>query len=216
VLQRLGVVQSQIFHVEHGQPSRLQYVHHFSQGGRVGAGKNALLDPGIQRPGTIRANGMDKAATLLAKTAIDHHPEFLVMTSPDMFKHADGYENIIIAAHGPVVGLDEGHPIFQPLSPRLLPCICDLLAGNIVGTHLNPILTRHVQRQHTPAATGFDHPLTGLQPEFATDMIHLRHLRLHQLGGWLGKICAGVEQLSIQPQTKELIAKVIVVVNVRR
>ncbi len=71
-----------------------------------------------------------------------------------------------------------------------------------------------MQRQCAPAATGFDHPFAGLQAEFPADMVHLRHLGLLEPDRWLGKIGAGVEQLPVEPQAIEIVAKVVMVVDV--
>ena len=75
----------------------------------------------------------------------------------------------------------------QPFGLRAFPRIGDLLAGDIVGRHGHAVVLRHVQRQRSPAAAGFEHFLAGLQPQFAAYVIQLGELRLFQAAVRVGK-----------------------------
>jgi len=65
-------------------------------------------------------------------------------------------------------------------APRAAPFLreAQLFFGNVVGPHAHPVMLGHVQRQSTPAATGFHHLLARFEPQFPADEMHLGNLRL--------------------------------------
>ena len=75
-------------------------------------------------------------------------------------------------------------------------------------------MTRHVQRQRAPAAPGFDDPLAAIQADLAADVIHFRDLRLVERRRRRRKVSTGVRHRLAEPQRVELVADVVVVVNV--
>jgi hypothetical protein len=71
-----------------------------------------------------------------------------------------------------------------------------------------------MQCQRAPTASGLDDALAGAQRDLAADVVHLGDLRVFErrLGG--GKVCAGVQHALVEPQAVELVAEVVVGVNV--
>ena len=71
-----------------------------------------------------------------------------------------------------------------------------------------------MQRQCAPAATGLDHLVAGPQAQFAADVLHFRHLGIFQSHGRRREIGAGVDHLPIEPQLVEIVAEIVVVMDV--
>ena len=91
----------------------------------------------------------------------------------------------------------------------------DLLLRDVEAAHAHAVILGHEQREAAPAAAGFDDALAGFQLQLAAHVMHLRLLRLLDRHRGIGEIRAGVLQcLAIEPQLVEVVADVVVVMNV--
>ena len=72
-------------------------------------------------------------------------------------------------------------------------------------------MARHVNRQRSPAAPGFDYRVATPQPQLATYEIELGALRLGERHGRVREVRAGVDEVGIEPQLIEVVAQVVVV-----
>ena len=107
VPQRLGVMQAEVLHVQHREAPGFETVHHFAQAGRIGAGKNPPLDPGVDLARLVPADGMDQSAAGGAEAAVDGRAQLAVVVGPDVLQHAHGDEGVELPADVAVVVLDE-------------------------------------------------------------------------------------------------------------
>ncbi len=158
---------------------------------------------------------MDQCAPVRPQAAVDDAAQRAVILPTDVLQHADGDEGVIVAIDVAVVVLDVLDPIAQSFARRALRREAHLLMGDVVGTHPGAVVDRHVPSQRPPAAASLHHPVTGLEAEFAADVIELRLLGL--LDGEVGLriVRAGVLHLAIEPQAIEFIAQIVMVVDVR-
>src|SRR5690554_491728 len=95
-----------------------------------------------------------------------------------MLQHADRHKGIVLALNVAVVVFNIFDLCMQALFAGLRLSIGNLLLRNIVGVNLNPIMTCHVTRQPTPAATGLNHCHAGFEPELSAYMLQLCQLCL--------------------------------------
>src|SRR5262249_62184433 len=91
----------------------------------------------------------------------------------------------------------------------------ELLAGDVEGANAHAVTPGEVEGQGTPAAPGLDHALAGAQAQLARHVLHLRDLRFLERGGGRREVGAGVDHLPIEPQPVEVVAEVVVMVDVR-
>src|SRR4051794_37440816 len=110
---------------------------------------------------------MDEAASVGIHHAPDQPAELPVAAKSHVLEHPDGDEGIALAARLTVVILDEFDAIGKIRAGRHLPRIDDLLVRKIEGANANAVARRHMQRQRTPAATGFDDALARLQAQLS-------------------------------------------------
>src|SRR5262249_46092975 len=75
VFERLGIVQANVLHVEHGKTLWLQYPKHLAERRDVGARENALFQPGIHRVREIAADEMEQAASVRTETSLNEGAE---------------------------------------------------------------------------------------------------------------------------------------------
>jgi len=214
VLQSLGIVQPQILHIQNRKIERLENLHHLRQARRARAGKNVALGPRVHRAGVIQAYAMDQPAPAILEAAVDDRPQLLVMVRPHMFEHTDGGKRIELAAQVAVIVLDELDLPVQPFGVGALPGEGNLLPGYVVGCHRHTVVPGHMQRQCPPAAARFHHFFTRLQAQFAAYVIQLRNLGIFKIGVRAGEIRAGVHHPFIEPELVEVVADVVVVVDV--
>ena len=116
---------------------------------------------------------------------MDHFAQLGVVIRADVLQHADRGEDVELAANRPIVVLDELDARLQPLGLGVLAGRADLLAGDVIGLHVDAVMPRHVKGQCPPAASRLDHRFSRLEPELAADQFHLGHLRFFQ--GNLGR-----------------------------
>ncbi len=157
---------------------------------------------------------MQQAAAVGAHRAIDHAAQIAVVLEADVLQHADRHERVERARDVPVVVLDELDAIGEPLARRALPRVGDLVRREIERLHPHAVMPRHVQRERAPSAAGLDDALARPEADLAADQIHLRDLgRLERRVG-RREVRAGVEQLLVEPELVEVVAEVVVVVDV--
>ena len=141
-------------------------------------------------------------------------PNVWYWSDPDVLEHADRHERIEFAVDVAVVVLDELHAVVQSFGPRAFARIGDLLGGYVVGLHRDAVVLGHVQRQRAPAAARFDHRFAGREAQLAADVVELRCLRLLQRHRGVGKIGAGVDHVPVEPELVEIVADVVMVVDI--
>ncbi len=71
-----------------------------------------------------------------------------------------------------------------------------------------------MQRKRAPSAARFDHRFAAPQPQLPADEIHFRHLRLFEGHVGMVEVGAGVQHLVVEPACIEIVAEVIVMMNV--
>ncbi len=106
----------------------------------------------------------------------------------------------------------------RPSSPSALALSrrrADLLAGDVIGLDRDAVMPRHVKRQRPPAASRLDHRRSRLEPELAADQFHLGGLRFFQRNLGRRKVGARVNHLPIEPEAIEVVADVVVMIDVR-
>ena len=80
--------------------------------------------------------------------------------------------------------------------------------------HVHPVLACHVDRERAPAAPRLDHPLPGPELELPAHVVHLGSLRLFEGGVLVRVVGARVDHLLVEPEPVEVVAEVVVVVDV--
>ena len=131
-----------------------------------------------------------------------------------MLQHAHRHEGVVLAADVAVVVLDELDLSGEPLARRLLARVGDLLVRDVERAHPHPVVARHVQRQRAPAAARLHHPLAGPEAHLAAHVVHLRLLGLLQRRLAVLVVGAGVDHALVEPEPVEVVAQVVVVVDV--
>ena len=102
----------------------------------------------------------------------------------------------------------------MPSRARALARVGDLFLRDVEGADLDAVLARHVQREGAPSAAGFDDLLAGPEHQLAADVVELRALRLLQRGVRRVVVRAGVDHLLVEPQAVEVVAQVVVMLDV--
>ena len=151
------------------------------------------------------------AATLAAHRAVQDVREAVKMTQADVLQHPHRHEHVVLAPHVAVVVVDELDLTGQTFA--LSPCACEtkLFARHIERLHGHAVVARHVKRQGSPAAPGFDHCVARPQPQLAAHEIELGTLRLGERHRRVRVVGAGVNEVGIEPQLIEVVAEIVVV-----
>ena len=113
-----------------------------------------------------------------------------------------------------IVVVDELDVRGEPFARRPLARVGDLLARDVERLHTDAVAARHMERQRPPAASRLDHGLARLQPELPADQVELGALRLLERDVGMLEIRAGVDHLVVEPRPVEVVAEVVVVVDV--
>ena len=137
----------------------------------------------------------------------------MVVPDADVLQHAHRDERVAGAFDVAIIVVDELHHGVHSLSRRTFAGVRDLLARDVEGSDPDAEFARHVQGQGAPPAAGLDDPLTRPEHQLAADVVHLGPLRLLQRG--LGRVVvrAGVDHLLVEPQPVEVVAQVVVVLD---
>ncbi len=98
----------------------------------------------------------------------------------DVFNHADRDKRIELAGDVPVIIVDELDTITQPFTASTRARVRQLLLRDIEGLDLDPIVPRHVHRQRSPAAAGFDDGIARAKMQLPANQIELGALSLFQ------------------------------------
>jgi hypothetical protein len=85
---------------------------------------------------------------------------------------------------------------------------------DVERANLHAIRTSHVQSEPAPTEAGLDHRLTCTKLQLPADMIELGDLRLIERGVRRGVVRARVGHRASEPQLIEIVADVVVMVNV--
>src|SRR5918995_7495141 len=136
------------------------------------AGEDAPIDPAMHQLGAVAPDRVDQAEAAVLEAAVDDAPELIEVLRADVLEHADRNELVVVARDVAIVVQDELDLVRETLLFGALLRISDLLARNIERAHLHAVVTRHVQRQRTPAATRLHDALAAIQANLATDVIH--------------------------------------------
>src|SRR5690554_1346102 len=208
-------MHTQVFYIQYRKGSLLKNTHKLCYARGIGSGKDAFFNPAVHPGWPITANTVDQPDSALVKGAIDHTGQLAVIVQAYMLQHAHRHKHIVTAGDVAVVVLNEKYPIRHALAHRLLTGVLDLLPGDIVRGDLHAILGCHIACQAAPARPGLDHLHARLQHQLATHQFQLGELCLFQ--GHVGTLEIGtgiLHGLPIQPELVEVIAQVIVVVDI--
>ena len=157
---------------------------------------------------------MDEPAAGVLEAAVYDSPQGLVLVHADVLQHAHRHESIELAANVAVIVLDELHLRVQAFRPCAFARVSDLLFGYVVGLHHCAIVLGHVQRQSAPAAARFEHRFAGRKAQLAAHIVELGLLRLLQPQRGVGEIGAGVHHLAIEPELVEIVADIVMMVDI--
>ena len=152
-------MQAQVLDIQHREIPRLEDLHHLAQRRRAGPGEDALLDPRLQLRREVAADRVDQPAAAAAQGAPGDMAKPQVIVDADVLEHADRDEGIVVAADVAVIVLDVFDAAGQALAHGPFARIGDLLARDVEGAHLDPVVAGHVQGERAPAAAGLDHGL---------------------------------------------------------
>ena len=207
-------MEPEVLDVDDGEVEGLEDRHHLPQARGVAAGEDPLLQPCVDRGGTVAADAVDEREAVRLERAGDDLAEGRVVPDADVLQHAHRDERVAGALDVAVVVLHELHRPAHALARRALARVCDLLLRDVEGADPDAVLARHVQGEGAPSTTGFDDLLTRLEHQLAADVVELRALRLLQ--GRLRRVVVrtGVDHLLVEPQAVEVVAQIVVVVDV--
>ncbi len=215
VRQRLGVVQAQVLDIQHGQRPGLGETGQLRDTRRIRTREDAFLDPGVDTGRTVAPDRVNQREPILAEMVANQASDRGVIVGPDVLQHADRDEGVVLAGDVAVIVEHVLDAVVQPLAGRLRAGVLDLLPGDVECAHADAVFPGHVTRQTTPATAEFHDPLAGLKRELATDVFELRQLRLFERQVGLFVVGAGVlHRRLIEPQPVELVAEVVMVLNV--
>jgi hypothetical protein len=214
MLQRERVVAPQVLDIGHDQAVLLEERLHLGERRDVGAGEDVALDPWIRAPRTRVADEVQQTAPFRLEPAIDQLAELRVVAPAHVLEHADGDERVEAALRAAVVVLDELHPTAEPTAQRRCAREADLLGRHVEGLHRDAVVLGHVERERAPAAAGLEHALARPQPQLAADVVELRLLRLLEREPRVLEVCARVDEVRVEPALVELVAEVVVVVDI--
>ncbi|MCY1426919.1 hypothetical protein D9M71_427480 [compost metagenome] len=221
VVQGLGVVQAQAFHVHHLQPHFAdaggdhRQVRQFAMGEHVAVNELASTTPDRS---TIDVLGGD--------TVVHHQPPFPHGTEqllaiqrqvgmPDMLEHANA-DNLVEATILRQVAVVEDLQVDlvgQALCLDALAAELELLLAQGDAEHLRAIFASSETRQPTPATAYVEQVVASVQAQFAAQVIELVLLRLIERVVRLTEVGARVGHVLIQPQLVERVGNVVVVGN---
>ena len=169
---------------------------------------------GLLGGGGIASDGVDEAPPVRFQHARRDLAERAVVVDPDVLEHADRDERVVLALDGAVVVLDELDLTIEPERRRARARVPDLLVGDVERPDVCAVLARHVDGERAPAAPCLDHALPGPQLELPAHMVHLGLLRFLE-GGVLARVVgAGVHHFLVEPEPIEVVADIVVVVDV--
>src|SRR6185312_62302 len=214
VSERARIVQPQVLHIEDGKIQRLEQIHHLAERGWLGTGEDAPLDPGVQPRRTIASDRVNETATVRADRALCDLAERRIILHTDMLEHPDRDEGVVVPGDVPVIVLDVLDPIGEPLGRGALAREAHLLVRDVERAHFHPVVPRHMQGERAPPEPRLDDRLTRLQAELAADVVHLGSLRLIERRRLLWVIRTRISHRASEPERIELVADVVMVVNV--
>src|SRR6516164_1508957 len=157
---------------------------------------------------------MYEAPSAATEAALHHPTEGWVVLETDVLEHADRHEGIVLSADVAVVILDVLDLPCESLACRPLPRPHDLLMRDVEGAHPHAVAARHVHGEHAPAAPGLDYAFAGPQAQLATNVVHLRQLRLIERGLRHRVVRTGIGHGGTEPQLVERVADVVFVMDV--
>src|SRR4029453_10135425 len=77
-----------------------------------------------------------------------------------------------------------------------------------------PVVLGHVERERAPAAARLQHAFARAQAQLAADVLELGALRLLERDARILEVRARVDEILVEPARVEVVAEVIVVVDV--
>src|SRR6202050_5319144 len=157
---------------------------------------------------------MDETPAAAAEAALRDVTERAIVLYAYVLEHAHGDEGVVAAVDVAIVVQHVLDTPGEPLALRPLARPGDLLLRDVEGAYPHAVFARHVQRQRAPAAAGFDDGLAGFQLQLAAHVVHLGDLGLIERGSRRRVVRAGIGHGAAEPQRVELVADVVVVVDV--
>ena len=139
-------MQPQVFDIQHREASDLEQLDDLAQAGRVRAGEDVLVGPGINRSRHIAADAVNQAASVGRQHSVHHSAEVRQILATNVLQHADRNERVESASDVAVVVFDELDAMAQPFRLSTLASVCQLLAREVEGLDFDSVLASHVQR----------------------------------------------------------------------
>ena len=116
---------------------------------------------------------MNQSPAVIGQHAVDDIAEFVIAFNIDVLQHTHRHENVEFTGDIATFVLGKLDTLVQLFPAGAFACIGNLLAGQVIGLDRHAMITRHVQCQRTPAAAGFNHPLTGFKPQLTADVFQV-------------------------------------------
>ncbi len=113
-----------------------------------------------------------------------------------------------------VVVVDKLHAGAEPFAFESLAAERQLFFGDIEGLDLDAVSLGHVHGQCAPAAAHVEDRFVAAKFQLAADVIHFGHLGVFQRHVGRGEIRATVEHLAVEPDAIEVVAEVVVMVDI--
>ena len=92
--QRSRVVQSEVLDVDDGKVERFEDRHHFAQARGVASGEDSLLEPRVDRHGTVAPDAVHERESIGFERSGDDRTESFVVLHANVLEHADGHERV--------------------------------------------------------------------------------------------------------------------------
>jgi hypothetical protein len=144
---------------------------------------------------------------------VDDPPEVAVALVPHVLQHPQRDEDVARAFEVAEVVLHVADPIGEPLLLRARLRVADLLARDVAGDDVRPVLERHVAGESAPPAARLQHAVAGPELQLAADVVVLRTLRLVEAQARGLEVGAGVDHALVEPEPVEFVAQVVVVLR---
>ena len=207
-------MESEVLDIDDGEIERFEDGHHLPQARRVATREYPLFQPCIDRSGTVAPHAVNEREAVRPQCACDDLTERLVVLDANVLKHSHRDERIAGARDVAVIVQHELHQTIHAFPRRTFPRVCHLLLRDVEGTNLDTVFTRHVQSEGAPPATGLYDLLTRPEHQLAADVIELGSLRLFQRGVRRVVVRARIHHLLVEPQAVEVVAEVVMVLDV--
>ncbi|MNC37141.1 hypothetical protein D3C75_856960 [compost metagenome] len=221
MLQGLGVMQSQAFHVDHFQPSFTDARRHHGQMRQLAIGEYVASNE-LSSTAAYRAT-----VDMLGRNTMVHHQATLShcckqalaiqlqIGMANVFEHAnaDHFVKAAILGQFSIVEQLEFHQVFQAICLDARTSQFQLLFAQGNTQYFCAEVPGGITGQASPATADIQQVVAGLQSQLATQVVELLVLGYLQAFLTRFEIGARVSHVLVKPELVELVGKIVVVGN---